>query len=57
MRIRLNQKLAIARELMSYLFFREKWSLAPILLLLLLLGLLDFLFVGSSAAPFIYTLF
>ncbi len=57
MRIRLSQKLAIAREMMSYLSVGRKWSLTPIVMLLLLLGLIDFLFVASSTAPFIYTLF
>ncbi|MBA3960908.1 MAG: hypothetical protein H0X40_03275 [Chthoniobacterales bacterium] len=57
MRIRLSQKLAIAGEMMRYLSVSRKWSLTPIVVLLLLLGLIDFLFVASSTAPFIYTLF
>jgi len=36
---------------------RKKWWLAPILLVLLFMGLLIVLTQGSVIAPFIYTLF
>ncbi len=43
-------------ELWGFLKENRKWWLLPILVLLLALGLLTFL-AGTSAAPFIYTLF
>lgn len=36
---------------------RKKWWLAPIILVLLLLGLFIVATQGSALAPFIYTLF
>ena len=46
----------LVRELLSFLAHEKKWWLAPILLVLLLLGL--FMLLSSSAvAPFIYPLF
>jgi hypothetical protein len=46
-----------AREFWLYLKIRKKWWLAPIVLLLGLLGLLIAGTQGSALAPFIYTLF
>jgi hypothetical protein len=46
----------LASELLSLLLHNKKWWLAPILVVLLLLGVLVFL-AGSGAAPFVYTLF
>lgn len=43
-------------ELWAFLRHNKKYWLAPILIVLLLLGLLVFL-SGTAAAPFIYTLF
>jgi len=43
-------------ELWGLLKHNKKWWLGPIVMLLLVLGLLVVL-AGSSAAPFIYTLF
>ena len=46
----------ILREYFDYLRCRKKWWLAPVILLLLLVGLI--LVLGSTAvAPLIYTLF
>jgi hypothetical protein len=50
-------KLSIIRELWSFLRVRKKWWLAPIMLMLLGLGLLLVLAEGSALAPFIYSLF
>lgn len=50
-------KLAIAREFWGFLRVRKKWWLAPIVLMLLFLGLILVLTEGSAVAPFIYTLF
>lgn len=44
-------------ELWSFLRARKKFWLAPIILMLLLLGGLVVLSSGSAVAPFIYTLF
>jgi hypothetical protein len=44
------------RELWTLLRDNKKWWLAPIVVMLLLLGALSLL-AGSSVAPFIYTLF
>jgi hypothetical protein len=53
----MNNKLSILRELWSFLRLRKKWWLAPIVLMLLLLGLILVLSEGSALAPFIYSLF
>jgi len=50
-------KLRILREFWDFLRVRKKWWLAPIIIMLLLLGLLIFLTQSSAVAPFIYTLF
>jgi len=50
-------KLGILRELWEFLRVRKKWWLAPILIMLILLGLLIFFTQSSAVAPFIYTLF
>ena len=53
----MNGKLSILVEFWTFLRVRKKWWLAPILLVLLLLGLLIGLSEGSALAPFIYSLF
>lgn len=45
------------REFWLYLKIRKKWWLAPIMVVLGLLGLLILGTQGSVVAPFIYTLF
>jgi hypothetical protein len=50
-------KFAIVREFWGFLKVRKKWWLAPIVLLLMLLGALLVFAKGSALAPFIYTLF
>jgi hypothetical protein len=50
-------KLSIISELWQFLRIRKKWWLAPILVLLLLLGGLIILTQGSALAPFIYSIF
>ena len=47
---------SLPREMWDFLMNSKKWWLLPIVLTLLLLGALVVL-GGSSAAPFIYTLF
>ena len=43
-------------EIWAFLRARKKWWLAPIILVLMLLGALIVLTEGSAIAPFIYTL-
>lgn len=53
----MNGKLSILREIWRFVRVRKKWWLAPIILLLLTLGLILILAEGSALAPFIYSLF
>jgi len=46
----------LLRELVDFLLHNKKWWLAPLVAVLLLVGLLVVL-GGTGAAPFIYTLF
>ena len=50
-------KLAIFKELLSYLWVRKKWWLVPIVIFLILLGGIIILNQSAVVAPFIYTLF
>jgi hypothetical protein len=50
-------KLSILREFWDFLRVRKKWWLAPVVIILVLLGLLLVVTEGSALAPFIYTLF
>ena len=49
-------EMGIVAEFWEFLMDNKKFWMIPIFLVLLLLGLL-IIFSGSSAAPFIYTLF
>jgi hypothetical protein len=51
------RSLSILGELWAFLRERKRWWLAPILLLLVLMGLLIIFTESSVFAPFIYTLF
>ena len=53
----MDGRLSIVRELWTFLRVRKKWWLAPIVLVLILLGLLLVLSESSAVAPFIYSLF
>lgn len=50
-------KLSILVELWSFLRTHKKWWLAPILVVLLAVGLILLATEGSALAPFIYSLF
>ena len=50
-------KVAIVVEFWQFLRVRKKYWLAPIMMVLLLLGALIVFTQGSALAPFIYTLF
>lgn len=54
---RLRSRLGILSDFWIFMRVRKKWWLAPIVTLLLLLGILMVLTQGSALAPFIYTLF
>ncbi len=47
----------LIKDLWRFMVERKKFWLAPIILILLLLGSLLIVAQGSSIAPFIYTLF
>jgi len=53
----MSGKISILKEFWSFLRIRKKWWLAPIVVLLLTLGLILVLTEGSALAPFIYSLF
>ena len=47
----------IVGELWAYMRVRKKWWLAPVLLVMVLVGALLVFAQGSALAPFIYTIF
>ena len=49
--------LELLKDLWGFMRVRKKFWLAPILIVMLLLGMLIVFAQGSSVAPFIYTLF
>jgi len=49
--------MSIIKELWKFMRARKKYWLAPILIVMALLGALIVLAQGSAVAPFIYTLF
>ena len=49
--------LELLKDLWGFMRTRKKFWLAPILIVMLLLGMLIVFAQGSSVAPFIYTLF
>lgn len=49
--------LELLKDLWGFMRTRKKFWLAPIIIVMLLLGMLIVLAQGSSVAPFIYTLF
>ena len=52
-----NFTLSFFAEFWEFLRVRKKWWLAPIVIMLALLGALIFFTQGSAVAPFIYTIF
>jgi hypothetical protein len=51
------QRHTLAGELWAFMRERKKWWLAPLLVVLLLVGALLIFAQGSVLAPFIYTVF
>ena len=52
-----NLTLSLLSEFWRFMRVRKKWWLAPIVVMLLLLGALIFFTQGSAVAPFVYTIF
>jgi hypothetical protein len=52
-----NATLSLLGEFMAFMSARKKWWLAPIVLMLLVLGTLIFFAQASALSPFIYTIF
>ena len=52
-----RSKFGLIAELWDFMKVRKKWWLAPIFIILGLLGLLVVFTEGSALAPFIYALF
>ena len=50
-------KISILKELWDFVKIRKRYWLAPIIIILVLLGLLVVFAQSSAVAPFIYTLF
>ena len=48
---------SLLREFWEFMKVRKKWWLAPIIIVMLLLGSLLVFAQGSALAPFIYTIF
>jgi hypothetical protein len=53
----MRDSIALARSLWGFMRERKKLWLAPVILVMLLLGALLALSQGSALAPFIYTIF
>jgi hypothetical protein len=53
----LFSRFALLGELWMFMRVRKKWWLAPLFIILILLGVLIVATEGSALAPFIYTLF
>jgi len=49
--------MSLLKELWAFMRARKKYWLAPIIIMLVILGALIFIAQGSAVAPFIYTLF
>jgi hypothetical protein len=52
-----NATLSLVAEFWAFMRVRKKWWLAPIIVMLVMLGALIFLAQASALSPFIYTVF
>jgi hypothetical protein len=52
-----NATLSLFAEFWAFMRVRKKWWLAPIVVMLVMLGALIFLAQASALSPFIYTVF
>jgi hypothetical protein len=48
---------ALLKEFWAFMRIQKKWWLAPLIIILVLVGTLIILVEGSALAPFIYALF
>ena len=53
----MTRRRGILRELWDYFRERRKWWLAPVVIVMVLVGTLLVFAQGSALAPFIYTIF
>ncbi len=53
----MTQQRGLLREFWDFLRARKKWWLAPIIIVMVLVGALLVFAQGSALAPFIYTIF
>jgi hypothetical protein len=53
----MSKRRGLVREFWDFLNARKKWWLAPIIVVMVLLGALLVFAQGSALAPFIYTIF
>jgi len=54
---RFKSVITLLKEFWSFMRMQKKWWLAPLILILVLMGMLIILTEGSALAPFIYALF
>ena len=52
-----NLTLSLVAEFWAFMKERKKWWLAPVVVMIVLLGALIFVTQGSALSPFIYTIF
>ncbi len=52
-----NATLSLLAEFWAFLGARKKWWLAPLFVMLIMLGALIFFAQASALSPFIYTIF
>ncbi len=55
--MRVREKTAVFRELISFLWKEKLWWLVPLIGVMVILGILLLLAQGSTIAPFVYALF
>jgi hypothetical protein len=54
---KIKSVVSLLREFWAFMRKQKKWWLAPLILILILMGMLIILTEGSALAPFIYALF
>ncbi len=54
---RFKSVVSLLGEFWAFMRMQKKWWLAPLILILVLMGMLIILTEGSALAPFIYALF
>ena len=52
-----NLTFSLMAEFWAFMKERKKWWLAPVVVMIVLLGALIFVTQGSALSPFIYTIF